>query len=138
MFKLAAILGLVLGFSTANVRAEASQIIGRAEVVKVTNAVSIRLVSDPIQESDLFQNILIINPRLEISDSQGVISEVGVAGLGICSLFGYKGDRGIQITLPYTYTDEEARYLIYESGKVRQISRSTSLRTIKTARCQKN
>ena len=111
--------------------------IDKADVVKRIEQVKMRLFSDPIQEAPQLRSVFINNPRLEITDSKGDVTVVGVDGIGICYLFGYAGDGRFSPTLPYSYNEEAAKYLVYQDGTVRQIPEGRNLKTIRTAHCAK-
>ncbi|OYZ18048.1 MAG: hypothetical protein B7Y39_14195 [Bdellovibrio sp. 28-41-41] len=132
MKKILTIVGLLSISLTAS-----AGVIGKAEVTKSVDQIKIHLISDPIQEAPQLRSVFINSPRLEITDSKGEVTIVGVAGIGICSLFGYAGDGRFSPTLPYSYNEEAAKYLVYEDGTVRQIPEGRNLKTIKTAHCGK-
>lgn len=62
---------------------------------------------------------------------------VGINATGICTLFGYEGDGMLVPTLPYSYNEESAKYMVYANGAVREIPEGRALKTIKTAHCYK-
>jgi hypothetical protein len=132
MKKILTIIGLLsISLTTA------ANVIGKAEVTKNVNQIKIRVISDPIQEAQQLRSVFISSPRLEITDSNGEVTIVGIAGIGICSLFGYTGDGKLSPDLPYSYNEETAKYLVYEDGTVRQLQEGGDLKTIKTAHCGK-
>jgi len=122
-----------------SIAGEDKTIIGNVDVVKLVDKVSIKLGSEPIEEFLESQNVIIYHPYLEITNSEGEVRREGVSGLGICTLFNYKGDGGLSPSLPYEYNENEtAKYFVYPNGKVRQLPKEGSdLKTIKYANCQR-